>query len=74
MTFPIIIADERDHNACLHQYDGNGCLCGEGCCDGRNKQCKDCFSSAAKVNLENGKSVAMSELQEGDKVQTGKKS
>ena len=31
-----------------------------------------CFPSLAKVKLENGKSLAMSELQIGDKVQTGK--
>ena len=31
----------------------------------------NCFPSTAKVNLENGKSVRMSELQVGDKVQTG---
>ena len=31
-----------------------------------------CFPSLTKVKLENGKSVAMSELQIGDKVQTGK--
>ena len=31
----------------------------------------DCFPSAARVSLENGKSVMMSELQIGDKVQTG---
>ena len=30
-----------------------------------------CFPSFAKVNLENGKSVTMSELQVGDRVQTG---
>ena len=31
----------------------------------------DCFPAAAMVNLENGKSVMMAELQVGDKVQTG---
>ena len=31
-----------------------------------------CFPSFAKVKLENGKPLAMSELQIGDKVQTGK--
>ena len=30
-----------------------------------------CFPSVAKVMLENGTSVRMSELQAGDKVQTG---
>ena len=33
-----------------------------------------CFPSTATVNLENGKAVTMSELQVGDKVQTGMKS
>ena len=33
--------------------------------------CK-CFPATARVSLENGKSVAMSELQVGDKVKTGK--
>ena len=31
-----------------------------------------CFPSTVRVSLENGKSVTMSELQVGDKVQTGK--
>ena len=30
-----------------------------------------CFPSMAKVKLENGKTVTMSELQTGDRVQTG---
>ena len=42
----------------------------------RNWQCSgtcraDCFPSTAKVTLENGKSIKMSELQVGDRVQTG---
>ena len=32
-----------------------------------------CFPSKTKLKLENGKIVTMSKLQEGDKVQTGKK-
>ena len=32
---------------------------------------KGCFPSTARVNLENGKVIKMSELQIGDKVQTG---
>ena len=32
---------------------------------------KFCFPSTAKVSLQNGKSVIMSELQKGDQVQTG---
>ena len=32
---------------------------------------KECFPSTAQLILENGKSVAMSELQVGDRVQTG---
>ena len=31
----------------------------------------DCFPGTAKVNLHNGKSVKMSELQIGDQVKTG---
>ena len=31
-----------------------------------------CFPSTTRVTLENGKSVTVSELQIGDKVQTGK--
>ena len=31
----------------------------------------DCFPASAKVTLENGKSVAMSELQIGDTVKSG---
>ena len=34
--------------------------------------CSRCFPSEARVSLENGKSVSMSELQIGDKVQTGR--
>ena len=34
---------------------------------------KGCFPSKTKVKLENGKIVTMSELQKGDKVQTGNK-
>ena len=30
-----------------------------------------CFPSSARVNLPNGKVISMSELQIGDKVQTG---
>ena len=32
-----------------------------------------CLPSTARVSLENGKSVAMSELRVGDRVQTGEK-
>ena len=32
-----------------------------------------CFPSTARVNLENGKSVVMSEIQMGSRVQIGKK-
>ena len=32
-----------------------------------------CFPSQTKIKLENGEIVKMSELQEGDKVQTGNK-
>ena len=32
---------------------------------------RSCFPSTAKINLENGKSVRMAELQVGDRVQTG---
>ena len=33
-----------------------------------------CFSSMAKVKIENGRSVPMAQLEIGDQVQTGKKS
>ena len=36
--------------------------------------CGACFPGTGTFNLENGKSVKMSELQIGDRVQTGKKS
>ena len=38
-----------------------------------SKESGGCFPSTAKVNLENGKSALMSELQIGDKVQAGKR-
>ena len=34
-------------------------------------ECCDCFPASAKVSLENGKSVTMSELQIGDAVKSG---
>ena len=34
-------------------------------------ECCDCFPASAKVSLENGKSVTMSELQMGDAVKSG---
>ena len=48
------------------------------CCEGIPTQTKapgassSCFPSTASLNLHNGKSVTMSELQIGDKVQTGR--
>ena len=43
------------------------------CCDCVKRETPRCFPSTSKVNLENGKSVPMSDLQLGDQVQTGKK-
>ena len=51
-------------------------------CDGNtdNECCKcinrtpGCFPAEARISLENGKAVKMSELKVGDRVQTGKKS
>ena len=43
-----------------------------GCCECSSSS-SGCFPSTAQVILESGKSVAMSELQIGDKVQTGMK-
>ena len=34
---------------------------------------KECFPSTAKINLENGNVITMSELQIGDRVKTGRK-
>ena len=46
------------------------------CCEGSPRTTKKrpriCFPSTASLNLQNGKSVTMSKLQIGDKVQTGK--
>ena len=39
------------------------------CCDCYRKP--KCFPAASKVNLKNGKSIPMSDLQLGDQVQTG---
>ena len=41
------------------------------CCDCRKRKTPKCFPSSSKVNLENGKSVPMSDLQLGDQVKTG---
>ena len=43
------------------------------CCDCVRRKKPRCFPSSSKVNLKNGKSVPMSDLQLGDQVQTGKK-
>ena len=53
----------------IHDIMERSCHCGcsNGCSEG-------CFPSVSVVNLDNGKSVTMSELQVGDKVQTGTKS
>ena len=41
--------------------------------DGSCCGCQEvCFPSSARISLENGKKVTMSELQIGDRVQTGK--
>ena len=37
----------------------------------RCKHCGECFPATARLSLENGKSVTMSELRVGDRVQTG---
>ena len=43
---------------------------GKECCKCQKKK-KVCFPAAARVSLENGKHIKMSELQIGDRVQTG---
>ena len=53
--------------ACDPSPDGSGCCLKNQACPGSS----GCFPSASKVKIENGKLVAMSELQKGDKVQTG---
>ena len=59
---------------CKIIYGEQACACGPAnCCDGKNGGC-GCFPSAAKVSLENGKSLVMSELQVGDRVQAGMES
>ena len=35
------------------------------------KKCKGCFSGASSIKLKSGRSIAMSELQVGDHVETG---
>ena len=57
-----------------------GCACGVcengvgglKCCNCPFSSSGSCFPTTARVNLEGGKSVTMSELQIGDRVQTGK--
>ena len=50
---------------------GAATACGShGCC--KNGCHETCFPSTAQVNLENGNSMKMSELQVGDKVQVQK--
>ena len=47
--------------------DKGECDCDTGCCECGN----GCFPSTARLTLENGKFKTMSELNMGDKVQTG---
>ena len=54
--------------ACIRNNDLKCCKCADGTCDCYKK---NCFPANAKVKLESGKSVKMSELQIGDKVQRG---
>ena len=58
-------AVEQCHSSCYAK-------CGDTyhCCDAPEQE--SCFPSSARVLLETGKSVTMSELQIGDRVQTGK--
>ena len=65
---------------CKEQYCSKSYSCWDGihakCCypcphDAFCEKSKWCFRSTATINLENGKSVRMSELQVGDRVQTG---
>ena len=66
--------------ACIVEYCDTAYRCWDGwkiyCCypDEDVEVCKKkrCFPSTAKLNLKNGESVTMSELQVGDRVQTGK--
>ena len=62
-----VLATRCEHKECFsckrHHYP----LWGKPhCCE-----CHGCFPSASSVSLENGESVAMSQLQIGDKIQTG---
>ena len=66
------------------KHDRKGYKCNPCSCEQQNKcqchddhgrvyccECGSCFPSTARVSLENGKSLTMSELQTGDRVQTG---
>ena len=60
----------------VKQHTGVGMVALAHCCwpyeNGDDcRENKGCFPSSVKVRLEDGRSVPMSELQEGDRVQTG---
>ena len=60
---------------CVHRACWAGSLLGAWICDGipEAKICCECpcFPAAAEVWMENGKSIKMSELEVGDRIQTG---
>ena len=61
-------------NDCATRTDGHTCQCTTGgstfCCS-CNESDNDCLPASANAKLENGRSVTMSALTVGDKVQTG---
>ena len=61
-------------NDCATRTDGNTYQCTMGvstfCCS-CNESDNDCFPASANAKVENGRSVTMSALTVGDKVQTG---
>ena len=80
----IILIYPHFQNGGLCRLDGYNCACNSNNDDGYDcfrgatcdtcqctGKCAECFPSSAKVRLENGKSVTMSELQIKDQVQTG---
>ena len=65
----------------VHEIEDTGiqvcnlCGCRHGVCQNETRDgltCCACFPATARVALESGKSVTMSELQMGDRVQTGR--
>ena len=70
INLPHYVSDDWWYDSITVKRDhcGQCGMCGGSCCSCR---ASTCFPSAATIRNADGKSVKMSELQDGDKVETG---